>query len=137
LRPSFPEMLAPCDPRNRLGEGENGILFIGDKGCITCGGWSGMPRLLPLSLQKDYNRPEKSLPRGKGHFADWLAACKGGPQASSNFEYGARLTELVLLGNVALRSKEPVQWDGANMKVTNVPEADAFIKDQYRKGWEI
>lgn len=137
LRPPFPETLDPCDPRNRLGEGENGLLFVGDKGCITCGGWGGMPRLLPQSLNNGYKRPEKTLQRSAGHYADWLAACKGGPKASSNFEYGTRLTELVLLGNVALRAGEPIQWDADNMKVANVPEAEAFLKEQYRKGWEI
>lgn len=137
LRPSFPEGLDPDDPRQRLGEGKDGILFVGDKGYITCPGWSGTPRLLPLSLHKAYKRPEPSLPRGKGHHADWLAACKGGPQASASFEYGARLSEIVLLGNVALRAGKKLLWDGPNMKATNAPEADAFLKDTYRKGWEI
>ncbi|MDD4870584.1 MAG: Gfo/Idh/MocA family oxidoreductase [Kiritimatiellae bacterium] len=137
LRPPTPEGLDVNDPKQRLGEGGNGILFIGDKGLITCGGWAGMPRLLPLSLHKDYKRPEKTLPRSKGHHADWLAACKGGTPASGNFEYSARLTELVLLGNVAMRSRKKLLWDGPNMKATNVPDADQYLKEQYRKGWEI
>jgi hypothetical protein len=137
LRPPTPKGIDPKDPKQRLGEGGNGILFIGDKGMITCAGWAGMPRLLPLSLHAEYKRPEKTLPRVDGHHADWLAACKGGKPASGNFDYSARLTELVLLGNVALRSKKKILWDGPNMKATNAPEADAFLKEQYRKGWEI
>jgi len=137
LRPPVPKGIDPKDPRQRLGEGGNGILFIGDKGMITCGGWSGMPRLLPLSLHREYKRPPKTLPRSKGHHADWLAACKGGPPASGNFEYSARLTELVLLGSVALRTKKVLTWDGPAMKATNAPEAERFLKDQYRRGWEI
>ena len=113
LRPATPEGLDPNDPKQRLGEGGNGILFIGDKGMITCAGWAGMPRLLPLSLHREYKRPEKTLPRVRGHHADWLAACKGGPPASGNFEYSARLTELVLLGSVAMRTKKQLEWDGA------------------------
>ena len=137
LRPSFPMDLNPDDPKNRLGEGGNGVLFVGDKGYITAAGWSGMPRLLPLSLHTSYQRPEKTIPRVKGHHADWLQACKGGKQASSNFEYAARLTEIVLLGNVALRSKKVLLWDGPNMKATNHPDAEKFLKEEYRKGWEI
>ena len=137
LRPPTPPQLDPKDPRQRLGEGGNGILFIGDKGFITCAGWSGMPRLLPLGLHREYKRPKKTLPRSKGHHADWLAACKGGQPASANFEYHARLTELVLLGNVALRIKKPLQWDSQNLKALHAPEADLFLKEPYRKGWEI
>jgi predicted dehydrogenase len=137
LRPSIPEGLDPDDPRQRLGERNDGILFVGDKGFITCPGWAGTPRLLPLSLHKSYKRPAPTLPRVKGHHADWLAACKGGPAASANFEYSARLTELVLLGNVALRTGKKLLWDAAAMKATNAPEADAYLKESYRKGWEL
>ena len=137
LRPSIPERLDPDDPRQRLGERNDGILFVGDKGYITCPGWSGTPRLLPLELHKAYKRPAPTLPRVKGHHADWLSACKGGPAASANFEYSARLTELVLLGNVALRTGKKLIWDAAEMRATNAPEADKFLKGTYRKGWEL
>jgi predicted dehydrogenase len=137
LMPPLPEGIDPNDPKQRLGEGGNGILFVGEKGFITCAGWAGMPRLLPLSLHREYKRPAKTLPRSAGHHTDWVRACKGGPAACSNFEYGARITELVLLGNVALRSGKVVQWDGPNMKSTNSPEANALLKEQYRQGWEI
>jgi len=137
LRPPIPEGLDPDDPRQRLGERNDGILFVGDKGYITCPGWSGTPRLLPLELHKAYKRPAPTLPRVKGHHADWLSACKGGPAASSNFAYSARLTELVLLGNVALRTGKKLLWDAAAMRATNAPEADKFLKGTYRKGWEL
>ena len=137
LRPPTPPGIDPTDPRQRLGEGNSGVTFIGDKGIITCAGWSGMPRLLPLDLHREYERPEKTIPRVEGHHADWLQACKGGKPASSSFEYGARLVEFVMLGNVALRAQKPIQWDAPNMKVTNVPDADRFLKDTYRPGWEL
>jgi hypothetical protein len=137
LRPSTPEGIDPNDAKQRLGDGGNGILFIGEKGYITCAGWGGMPRLLPLERHRDYKRPEKTLPRVKGHHTDWLSACKGGTPASGNFDYSAKLTEIVLLGNVALRSKKVLQWDGPAMKATNYPEAEKFLKETYRKGWEI
>jgi predicted dehydrogenase len=137
LRPPVPKGIDPKDPRQRLGEGSNGILFIGDKGMITCAGWGGMPRLLPLELHREYKRPDKTLPRSRGHHADWIAACKGAKPASADFQYSARLTELVLLGSVALRTKKKLIWNGPAMKADNAPEADQFLKDQYRKGWEI
>ena len=69
--------------------------------------------------------------------ADWLQACKGGPPASSNFEYGARLCEFVMLGVVAVRARRQLKWYAPNMKATNVPEADRFLRAHYRKGWEL
>jgi hypothetical protein len=138
LRPPTPQIVDADDPRQRLGERGNGIYYVGEKGIITSAGWSGMPRLLPLELHKEYERPEKTLPRVPGHHADWLRACKGGVPASSNFEYGARLSEFIMLGNVALRSRKVLRWDSAAMKATNAPEADEYLKKSfYRKGWEL
>ena len=137
LRPPTPLGIDPDDPRQRMGEGTNGIYFVGEKGIITAGGWSGMPRLLPAELHRSYERPEKTLPRVEGHHADWLRACKGGPPASSNFAYGARLCEFVLLGVVAARARRQVEWYAPTMKLTNAPEADRFLRAPYRKGWEL
>ena len=137
LRPPTPPGIDPEDPRQRLGEENNGILFVGERGLITCAGWSGMPRLLPLERHREYVRPAKTLPRVAGHHADWLQACKGGRPASSNFGYGARLTALILLGNVALRTRKLLRWDAAGMRATNAPEADQFLREDYRAGWEL
>jgi hypothetical protein len=101
------------------------------------GGWSRSPRIIPESKMQAYKRPPKTLPRSKGHHRDWLDACKGGPAASSNFSYGARLTEFVLLGDVAIRTKKKIEWDGPNMKVKNAPEAQVFVQEQYRPGWDL
>jgi hypothetical protein len=136
LRPPTPRGIDPGDPRQRLGEGTSGVTFIGDKGIITCAGWSGMPRLLPLELHREYKRPGKTLPRVEGHHADWLQACKGGKPASGSFEYGARLVEFIMLGNVALRAQKPIQWDGPNMKATNA-DVERFLRSSYRAGWEL
>jgi predicted dehydrogenase len=137
LRPPTPLGIDPDDPRQRLGDGEDGLLIVGDKGYLTCAGWSGMPRLLPLDLHRSYKRPPKTIPRVAGHHADWLQACKGGTPACSNFEYGARLTEFMLLGNLALRTGKVVKWDREGMRATNAPEAQPFIDGTYRKGWEL
>jgi predicted dehydrogenase len=137
LRPPTPLGVDPDDPKQRLGEGDNGLMLVGEKGILTCAGWSGMPRLLPLELHFAYKRPAKTIPRVAGHHADWLQACKGGTPACSNFEYGARLTEFVLLGTLALRTGKVAKWDAAGMAVTNAPEAKPLMEGSYRKGWEL
>jgi predicted dehydrogenase len=114
-----------------------GALFIGEKGSMLCDGAGGACRLLPYESNRKYRRPPKTLTRSKGHHRDWLAACKGGPAASSNFQYGAKLVELVLLGVVSLRTGKKLYWDALNMRVRGLAAADEFIKEPYRKGWEI
>ena len=89
------------------------------------------------SSATEYVRPAKTLPRVEGHHADWLRACKGGPPACSHFGYAARLTELVLLGNVALRARRLLRWDAPAMKATNAPQADQYLHGSHRAGWEI
>jgi len=134
LMPPRPDGLEEDD---QLGSGGNGILFIGDKGMLTCPGWGGRPSLLPSSRDESYKRPKPTSPRSKGHHRDWLDACKGGKSASANFEYGAALTEVGLLGLVAMRVGKKIQWDAKAMKATNAPEADKFLKENYRSGWEV
>jgi len=131
-RPPRPEEL---EPKRRLGG--NGILFIGEKGKILCGGWGGSPRLIPESKMKEYQRPHKTLLRSKGHHRDWLDACKGGKPATASFDYTGPLAEMVLLGNVAQRIGKKIIWDGKNLKVTNIPEANKYVRSPYRTGWDL
>jgi predicted dehydrogenase len=132
-----PQRPAGLDDDDQLGAGGNGTLFIGSKGMITCPGWAGDPRLLPGSRMDNFQRPPKTLPRSKGHHRDWLDACKGGPKPSANFEYGAGLTEMGLLGLVAMRVGKKMLWDAAAVKSPNTPEADKYLRGSYRKGWEL
>lgn len=133
IRPPRPDCLEPERnlPRN------GGSLLIGDDGAILSGTWSASPRIIPEKKMLDYEQPRPVITRSKGHHRDWIDACKGGPQASSNFEYGARLTEIVLLGVAALRTGTTLHWDGPNMKVTNAPQLEPIINGHFRKGWEI
>ena len=93
--------------------------------------------LLPEKQFDDVNLPEKTLPRPTSHYAEWLEACKTGKQSSANFEYSGWLTEANHLGNVAYRVGKKLEWDAVKLKATNAPEADQYIKREYRKGWEI
>ncbi len=121
----------------KLGDGANGSFFVGTKGVLTCGCYGGEPRLLPESEQKTLNAPEPYIPRVGGVYKDWLNACLTGQPACSNFEYSVPLTEMVILGTVALRAGRKIEWDDAAMKVTNAPEANRFLIREYRKGWNI
>jgi predicted dehydrogenase len=132
LKPPRPDAMAATDSF-----GDNGILFIGEKGALACPGWGGRAVLYPESRDTEYKRPAPSLPRSKGHHRDWLDACKGGSPASANFAYGAALTEVGLLGLVAMRAGQKILWDAKAMKCANLPEADRFLKESYRSGWEI
>ncbi|HYG34776.1 MAG TPA: Gfo/Idh/MocA family oxidoreductase [Clostridia bacterium] len=118
---------------------DNGILFLGDKGTMLCGGWSGSPRLLPLSRHNSLKAPPKTIPRSIGHRAEWIKACKDKrPQdAKAGFEYSGPFTEALLVGNLAVRLKKRIEWDSAAMKAKNAPEAEALIRKQYRKGFGI
>ena len=114
-----------------------GTLFVGDKGVIVNGG-DRVPHVFPESLAANLKKPKEVIPRSKGHFRDWVNAIKGGPAASANFEYGAHLTEITLLGVLSLRMKgQKINWDAKNLKATGLGEADQYIKESVRSGWEM
>jgi hypothetical protein len=78
--------------------------------------------------------PQKTLPRVAGHHRNWLDAATGKGRPSTHFDYSGPLTEFVLMGNVGLRAGKKLDFDWKNMTVTNVPEANKFIKPVYREG---
>jgi predicted dehydrogenase len=134
MRPPRPDELE--DDRQM---GTNGALYIGDKGKMLNG------RLIPESKMSEYKKPDPTIPRSPGHHIEWIEACKGGKPAGSNFpDHAGLLAQAVLLGNVALRpelkermNRTKLMWDGENMKITNVPDANQFLQREYRKGWTL
>jgi hypothetical protein len=114
----------------------HGGIYVGDKGTILVPLGDG-PRLIPESKMKDFKAPEPMLPESPGIYQEWIDACKGGPRPLADFDYSGPMTEMVLLGNVAIRAKTKIEWDAANMKVTNVPEANDYLDRPYRKGWTL
>jgi hypothetical protein len=93
---------------------------------------------MPQSLRQEYKRPAKTLPRVNGsHEMDWVRACKTGQPAGSDFSYSGPLTETCLLGNIAKRVDTRIEWDAANMKVSNLPDANRYVRTEYRKGWSL
>ena len=112
-----------------------GVLFVGDKGVIL-GEGPAAADAVPRDEAAGYTKPER--PRAsKGHHRDWLDASKGGAAASSNFESGARLTELFLLGILAVRLGRRVDWDAERMEARGISEAEPIIREPYRAGWEL
>jgi len=109
-------------------------LFIGDKGMILSSGDKHV--LLPEKEFADFVPPPQTIANSPGHYAEWIEACKGGKPSLANFDYAGWTTEANHLGNVAYRVGKKLQWDAAAMKATNAPEADRFIRREYRKGWD-
>jgi hypothetical protein len=132
--------LMPPKPAE-LGEEElnkgGGALLIGSKGKLLHETYGANPRLLPKPLHDSFGEPAKKLPRipNQQHELNWVAAAQGRAEASCPFEYAARLTETMLLGVVALNAGKKIDYDGANMRVTNVAAANEFLKREYRTGW--
>jgi predicted dehydrogenase len=114
-----------------------GALLIGSKGKLLHDTYGMRPRLLPKSLHDSIGKPPQKLPRipGEDHEMNWVAAAKGAAASSCPFEYAARLTEVMLLGVVALRAGKKIDYDGANMRITNVPAANDYLQRQPRQGW--
>ncbi len=133
LRPPRPEGLP-----NGVLMGANGRLLIGDKGFILGS------NVYPESCARKTAHVPKSIPRSDGHHEEWIRACKGGPPAGSNFDWAGPLAESVLLGNVPLRLQlredltlSELLWDPANLKFTNLDEANQFLRRNYRAGWSL
>jgi predicted dehydrogenase len=119
--------------------GDNGILFVGDKGKLLGPSHAGPPRLIPESRQREYGRPPRTLPRSPGHHKEWIEACKAGkPQhAKSGFWYAGPFVEALLVGHLAVRLQTRIEWDSAKMRSPNCPEADNYITKFYRSGFDL
>ncbi|HSW46198.1 MAG TPA: Gfo/Idh/MocA family oxidoreductase [Phycisphaerae bacterium] len=116
----------------------SGSILVGDAGTLfSPNDYGAKYQLLPEEKFKDVKKPTPWLPRAGGkHCEEWLNACKGQGKTMSNFGYAGLLTETVVLGCVALKVGKKILWDGPNMKVTNCPEANKYIRREYRKGWD-
>jgi len=136
----MPARPAELEDGRRMG-GADDNLYVGDKGKMLG------HRLIPESRNNEYGKPPEVLPRSPGHHKEWILACKGGPPAGSNFDVSGPMAEVVLLGNIAVRmGKElyekglKLYYDGPKMNITNLPEANKYIRREYREdreGWTL
>lgn len=125
-------------PDEELDRGDSGTLYVGEKGVIFTGTYGDKMHIVPYAKMEETPAPPKTLPRPKGIFVDFLDAIRSGKNETAvDFDYGTRLTEFAILGNLAMKagSGNKVIWDGPNMKVTNLPELNAFVKRAPRQGW--
>jgi predicted dehydrogenase len=119
-----------------------GAILHGTKGFIMHGSHgAGGCRLLPEKVMEQYsgkNAPAETLTRVKNHASDWLEAIRNDRQAGSNFGYGGPLTQVALVGAIAIRfPSQTLEWDAKKMKFTNHKEANAYVQPEYRKGWKL
>ena len=135
LPPLFAELLKKY-PTEKFES--NGTFYVGEKGILYTGCYGDDMHIVPKAKMLETPKPAKTLPRPKDSFADFLAACREGRRdTATSFDYGAQLTEFTLLGNLAQHAGlgKTVEWDGPNMKVTNLPELNQYVEREYRKGW--
>ena len=119
-----------------------GAILVGDKGMIMHGSHGGGGcRLLPDKVMDQYsgaNAPAQTLTRVKNHAWDWLEAIRTGRQAGSNFDYGGPLTQVALLGAIAIRFPgQTLKWDEQAVRFTNNDSANACVHPPYRTGWSL
>lgn len=134
---NFPERV-PFLPDDVVRANDNGMAFVGTEGVVFIPGMRAdrRPKIYPEAREQEVlaSPPPKRLPRLKGgHLRDWLNAIRERRPAGADFSYGAALTEQVLLGAIAQRITQPLRWDAAAMRVTGVPEADAFVRPPRRE----
>lgn len=155
LQPPRPDELQPGE---EMGNWDGGVIFEGTKGKLMCNCYGEKPRLLPLKAHDYFKMPEPTIPRiEEGHQLNWIKGITDGTPTTSGFDYAGPFTEMVLMGNLAVRcfnmkelkaGKSPagwaaynypgrlkLKWDGENMKITNFDAANQFVKREYRKGW--
>jgi len=162
IKPSHPDII-PADDDIGGKDSKNGVLIIGEKGIISTNINDSSPLMPKLYLNdgttefgpevEDNEEPEY------GHQRKWVDACKAGFKSkehkglTSSFDYAGPMTETVLMGNLAIRSymlgkensrgrmdfyaRKKLLWDGENMRITNMEEANQFVGRTYRKGWEV
>ncbi len=126
MKPQRPEELE----RDRQFAEEDWLMIVGDKGKML------RHRLIPDAKAREFGKPPRILERSPGHYVEWIEACKGGKPAGSNFvDHAAHLAEVVILGNIAIRTGERLYWDHDNVKFTNCDRANALLNPRYRTGW--
>jgi len=112
-----------------------GVIFTGDKGWLVAD--YGYRMLMLKGDMTHYESPKEKdlIPSSPGQHAEWIEACKTGKPTLCNFDYSGALIEHNLLALAAYRIGKKLDWDAKNLKATNCPEVDRYIRKIYRKGW--
>ena len=120
---------------------DNGVILVGDKDTLFVPSYWGRGEFLSGATYDDFKNIAETLPKAPNfdrcHYEEWITACKGGPKALSNFDYAGPLTEMLLLGNIAMRAGKKIEWNADKMKVTNDKAANQLVRKEYPKGWRV
>lgn len=120
---------------------DGGVLYVGDRGMLMHDTYGEKPVLIGEGTAARAAAVPVSLPRilggREGHEMNWIRAIRGEEASSSPFSVAVPLNETMILGMVAMRADQPIEYDGAAGRVTNVAEANRFLDREYRKGWAI
>ncbi|MFI5381785.1 MAG: Gfo/Idh/MocA family protein [Tepidisphaerales bacterium] len=136
----------PLELDHALALPRNGLLFVGEKGKLLAGSNGGRfpvgrglagGLLLPEEKFKDFPQPAMTLPRVADHYREWTDACKTGSRTTCPLEYGSEMTEMALLGALALRTGRVLEWDASAMRITNSQTANALVAPPCRDGWAL
>ena len=114
---------------------KSGVLFVGKKGMILAD--YSRHQLLPEKDFEGFVPPAPFIKESIGHHREWIEACKTGGPTTCPFDYSGPLTETALLGNVAFRVGNKLEWNWRRLKAGNCPEADRYLQHHYRHGWKI
>jgi predicted dehydrogenase len=113
------------------------LILVGDKGLLLFNRGNTEWIVTPSARATEFAETPKTIRRVDNEDIEWIEACKGGPKALSSFDYAGPFTEMVLLGNLAVRLGKKIEWDAKSLKAKNAPEADELIRTQYRQGWSL
>lgn len=125
------------DAGERRWQDHAGCVLVGTKGALHSTGHNTTFSLHPAAEFPEAPEPKRFLPRSPGHEREWIRAAKGGPPALSSFDYGGRLTEFVLLGNIATRHEGTLEYDPVAGRIVNHDAANAALRRDYREGWSL
>lgn len=132
----LPPRPVELEPGRQMGS----CIYYGSDGMLMHNTYGDSPRLIPETAMQDYTLPEKTIPRSPGISEEWISAIKNGTKSTTDFEYSAKLTEMMLLGNIAIKLKEKetiLEYDGKKGEFTNMDEANQYLTKKYSKGFEL
>ncbi len=118
-------------------DGPKGQVIVGSECSIMAGPWCDGARIIPEKKMQEVGKRPWTVEGYGDHMGSWLKACREGTPTASNFSFAAAVTEVALLGSIALRHGRKLQWDAEKMRFPNEPEADKFLRAELRKGWNV
>lgn len=132
-----PNHLEPGRPLPQAMGGPKGQVIVGREASIMAGAWCDGARIIPEPKMQEVGRLPKTLESYGDHMESWVKACREGTPTASNFDFAARVTEVALLGSIALLVRKKLQWDSEKMCFPNEPAANKYLRVELRKGWDV